>query len=70
MLGKQSFNVGGKNQTSKNGGCLDQKGGGELLWYYKIAKPAIYTFAATSIIKNLVLLSVFSVVIASYKNFV
>lgn len=54
MLGKQSSNVGGKNQTSKNGGCLDQKGGGKLLWYYKIAKPAIYTFAATSIKKNLV----------------
>lgn len=51
MLGKQSSNFGGKNQTHKNGGCLDQKGGGELLWYYKIAKPAIYTFAATSIKK-------------------
>lgn len=50
MLGKQSSNVGGKNQTSKNGGCLDQKGGGKLLWYYKIAKQAIYTFAATTVV--------------------
>lgn len=70
MLGKQSSNVGGKNQTSKNGGCLDQKGGGKLLWHYKIAKQAMYTFDSTSIKKNLVLLLVFSVIIASYKNFV
>lgn len=57
-LGKQCWvskpprgsNVEGKNQTSKNGGCLDQKGGDKLLWYYKIAKQAIYTFAATTVV--------------------